>query len=307
MMRPPPGGTSPHKAHRSWPQKERICIACRGIIGGIGPSGATAAGGGAPPGGAAPGGGGPAPSAGGAPPPSPMASTALRHRGESATALTCRHRSAAAPLGLTPGQCTPKSERHTVRTAAICDWLAIPASLGLGLGGVSAGGVGPACAGSVGGAGGGPSAAGGAPAAGSGGLAAGAAAGTGAGSASSAAGFGPTASSAVLHGADTLPALRLRHCSASLPPGCTPAQCDMKSERQDWRIAAICSGDGCCAETSPNEPPSTTAAKIKAIDTPACSIFTVSLRMLQRHAAGSDYHRPACVVLPYCICFATSR
>ena len=67
MMRPPPGGTLPHNAHLSWPQNERICIAWRGIIGGIGPSGATAAGGGsAAGGGAAPGGGGAAaPASGG--------------------------------------------------------------------------------------------------------------------------------------------------------------------------------------------------------------------------------------------------
>ncbi len=58
MMRPPPGGTLPHNAHRSSPQNERICIAWRGIIGGIGPSGATAAGGGAPAGGTAAAGGG---------------------------------------------------------------------------------------------------------------------------------------------------------------------------------------------------------------------------------------------------------
>jgi hypothetical protein len=267
MMRPPPGGTSPHKAHRSWPQNESICIACRGISGGMGPSGAAAAGGG----------GGPAPSAGGAPPPSATASTALRHRGERAGALTCRHRRAAAPPGLTPGQCTRKSARQAARTAATCGWPGIPASLGPGPGGASPGGGGPACAGSAGAGGGASPAAGGGgvSAAGPGGLAAGSAAGAGAGSAPPAAGFGPTASSAALHGADTLPALRLRHCSASRPPGCTPAQCDMKSERQDWRIAAICSGDGCCARASPNQPLSIRAARITGIDTPVCSIFTV--------------------------------
>jgi hypothetical protein len=193
MMRPPPGGTSPHKAARSGPQNERISSAWRGRIGGIGPSGATAEGGAAA--GASGASGAAAP--GGGAPPSPMASTARRHRGESAAALTCKHRNAAAPPGLTPGQCTPKSERQAARTAPTCGEPGPAASFGIG----ADGGPGSA-AGSGGGAG--------AASAGPGLLAAGAGGG-GAGSAPPAAGFGPTASSADLQAADTLPALRLRH------------------------------------------------------------------------------------------------
>jgi hypothetical protein len=128
MMRPPPGGTSPHKAARSGPQNERISSAWRGRIGGIGPSGATAEGGAAA--GASGASGAAAP--GGGAPPSPMASTARRHRGESAAALTCKHRNAAAPPGLTPGQCTPKSERQAARTAPTCGEPGRAASFGIG-------------------------------------------------------------------------------------------------------------------------------------------------------------------------------
>jgi hypothetical protein len=36
-----------------------------------------------------------------------------------------------------------------------------------------------------------------------------------------------------------------RHCSASAPPGVTPEQFDMKSDRQDERMAFCCSAVGC--------------------------------------------------------------
>ncbi len=89
----------------------------------------------------------------------------------------------------------------------------------------------------------------GAAAAGGGGAAA---AGAGAGLAGAVAalslGRGETASSAVLQAGETLAALRLRHSSASRVPGLTPVQFDMKSERQEARIAEICSDVGCCAE-----------------------------------------------------------
>src|SRR5215470_19445334 len=44
---------------------------------------------------------------------------------------------------------------------------------------------------------------------------------------------GTTALTAVLQDADNLASLRLRHSNASLPPGCTPEQLAMKSERHD--------------------------------------------------------------------------
>ena len=54
-----------------------------------------------------------------------------------------------------------------------------------------------------------------------------------------AAGAGVIALTAVLHDPESLARLRLRHSSASLPPGVTPEQFAMKSERQEARIAAI--------------------------------------------------------------------
>jgi len=39
--------------------------------------------------------------------------------------------------------------------------------------------------------------------------------------------------------------LRWRHCSASAPPGVTPEQFAMKSERQFERIASRCASVGC--------------------------------------------------------------
>lgn len=54
----------------------------------------------------------------------------------------------------------------------------------------------------------------------------------------------PIAATALLHDGESLAELRCRHCSASAPPGCTPAQFDMKSERQDERMAAVCASVG---------------------------------------------------------------
>jgi hypothetical protein len=51
----------------------------------------------------------------------------------------------------------------------------------------------------------------------------------------------PTAATAVRQGADSFAELLARHCSAALPPGWTPEQCAMKSDRQAERIAAACS------------------------------------------------------------------
>jgi hypothetical protein len=238
MMRPPPGGTFPHSVRCSAPQKDKTRSATRGRIGGIGPSGATAGGGAAS-------GAEPAPGGCGAPP-SPMAITALRQGGDSAAALAWRQRKAAEPPGFTPGQCTPKSERQAARMAATCgDRGFLPSAAG-GPGGGGAAGSAIAAGGSAAAGGGG-----GAAAAGGGGAGA-AAAGAGAGFAGAAAGAalsggGPTASSAVLHDGDTLAALRLRHSSASLVPGLTPEHCAMKSERQEARIAEICSVVGCWA------------------------------------------------------------
>jgi hypothetical protein len=61
------------------------------------------------------------------------------------------------------------------------------------------------------------------------------------------AGGGMTALTAVLQADDSLATLRSRHCKASRPPGCTPEQFAMKSERQEPRIALTCAGVGCCA------------------------------------------------------------
>ena len=291
MMRPPPGGTFPHRVRCSAPQKESTASALRGRIGGIAPSGAS-------------GGGAPAPAGGGGAPPSPMAITALRQGGDKAAALACRQRKPAEPPGFTPGQCTPKSERQAARTAAACGDAALPRSSArvVGAGGAAgsaaaAGGSAAAGAGgtaAVAGGGGGAAAAGGAGAA---------AAGVGAGFAGAAAGAalsvgrGPTASSAVLHAGDTWAALRLRHSSASLVPGLPPVHCAMKSERQEARIAEICSGVGCWAAAASEVPTASPVASNTRTARQQPNV-TQSLPRCRRHVAQSGRRRRGCGVLP---------
>jgi len=57
----------------------------------------------------------------------------------------------------------------------------------------------------------------------------------------------PTAATALWHAAVSLAAWLLRHCSASMPPGCTPEQFAMKSERQAARMADFCASVGAAA------------------------------------------------------------
>jgi hypothetical protein len=57
----------------------------------------------------------------------------------------------------------------------------------------------------------------------------------------------PIAASAPWHGLESSAALRSRHCSAARVPGCTPEQCEMKSDLQEARIALICFALGCRA------------------------------------------------------------
>ncbi len=72
-------------------------------------------------------------------------------------------------------------------------------------------------------------------------LSAGAEGGAAAGGCAEAAGApGAIAASAVRQRDETSALLRSRHCSASGPPGATPEQCEMKSERQAARMAPIC-------------------------------------------------------------------
>jgi hypothetical protein len=168
---------------RSGSQNERICIALRGRMGGIGPSGATA--------GAADAAGAGVGAAEAAP---PRLATALLQAGDKAGALTSRQRSAAFPPGFTPGQWMPKSDRQPARSALICCVVGLLAAAAAGGAGVTIG------------------------AAAGGGADAGCAAGGGA-EVSVAGGFGPIASSADLQGADTRLALRIRQSKASLPPG----------------------------------------------------------------------------------------
>ena len=54
----------------------------------------------------------------------------------------------------------------------------------------------------------------------------------------------PIAATALRHAAESCASLLLRHCNASAPPGCTPAQRDMKSERHAARMAAFCCAVG---------------------------------------------------------------
>lgn len=46
---------------------------------------------------------------------------------------------------------------------------------------------------------------------------------------------------------ESLASLRCRHCRASLPPGVTPEQFEMKSERQAERMALRCASVGCAS------------------------------------------------------------
>lgn len=68
-----------------------------------------------------------------------------------------------------------------------------------------------------------------------------------AGAATTAGGGGEIALTAAWQPPESLPRLRLRHSRASLPPGVTPEQFAMKSERQFARMALVCAGVGCCA------------------------------------------------------------
>jgi len=77
--------------------------------------------------------------------PLPIAATALRHRGESCSALRSRHCRASAPPGLTPGQCATKSERHAARTALRSSALGAAASLAAGADGDAAAAGAGAC------------------------------------------------------------------------------------------------------------------------------------------------------------------
>jgi hypothetical protein len=185
--------------------------------------------------------------------------TASRQGGDNAAALACRHRKAAELPRFTPGQWMPTSEWQAARMAAIWGDGGRLLSPGGAPGGGGAVGSAVAAEGSLApgaSGGGGAGVCGDAAAAGGGADFAGA----GAGAALSA-GRGPTASSAVLQDGETLAALRLRHSSASRVPGVTPAHCAMKSERQDARIAEICSDDGCWAAA--NELPATSPVAIK--------------------------------------------
>jgi len=70
--------------------------------------------------------------------------------------------------------------------------------------------------------------------------------------------FGSVARTAVWQPADSFATLFWRQTKASLPPGVTPEQCDMKSERQFERIAL------CWAEVTWALALAASAAKINA-------------------------------------------
>lgn len=82
--------------------------------------------------------------------------------------------------------------------------------------------------------------------------------------------FAATASTAALQDAERLSCERSKHSNASLPPGSTPAQLAMKSERHAERIALRCSLVGCCARTeSTPRTTKTRTTKTRAIETRA--------------------------------------
>jgi hypothetical protein len=214
-MRPPPGGMPGQRTWASARQISTIMKARRGNTGRTGPSGGN-------PGAAAAVGGVAIPEVAGASPP-PIAATALLHGPDNCAALRCRHCRASAPPGVTPEQCAMKSERQAARTALVC------AALGLAVAGVAA-----AVDGFAAGFGAAGAAAGFGVVDGSG-AAAGAAVVAGVVAAGAAGGL--MALTAVWQAPESLLTLRLRHSKASLPPGVTPEQFAMKSERQDERMA----------------------------------------------------------------------
>jgi len=77
--------------------------------------------------------------------------------------------------------------------------------------------------------------------------AAGAGGATGVATAAGGAAAGEMALTAAWQPPESLAKLRFRHSKASLPPGCTPEQFAMKSERQFARMALACADVGCCA------------------------------------------------------------
>jgi hypothetical protein len=140
------------------------------------------------------------------------------------------------------------------RTAFNSSWVTVDA------GGVADGGA-AVCdefaAGDCAGAGGGAAAGGGVPAVG----------------AAGACSFAATASTAVLQDAERSSCERSKHSNASLPPGSTPAQLAIKSERHAERIALRCSLVGCCAraEWTPSAT-KTRAIEAKAINNRRASV-----------------------------------
>lgn len=89
--------------------------------------------------------------------------------------------------------------------------------------------------------------------------------------AAGAAGGDMVAPTAVLQDDESLATLRCRHSRASRPPGCTPEQFAMKSERQDARMALACADVGCCAWAGPSanaasSPAATTVTKSNLSD-----------------------------------------
>jgi hypothetical protein len=136
-----------------------------------------------------------------------------------------------------------KSDRHAARMALTCSGLGCCASPGGPDGGTPACGWTPGLRARV--VGGAPSA-GGAPSGGCasppGGLAAGPPDSLPGGGAAPA-----IAATARRHEVDKCDEFSCRHCTASTPPGCTPRQCAMKSDRHAVRTALTCSGLGCAS------------------------------------------------------------
>jgi hypothetical protein len=110
------------------------------------------------------------------------------------------------------------------------------------------------------------------------GVAAGAVAAAGAGAAGVEAGAA-IALTALRQAADNLPSLRRRHSSASLPPGWTPEQLAMKSERQEPRIASRCAWVGCCAKAGVSASAATHPATSEDRNIEAFLAFSGTVRM----------------------------
>src|SRR3984957_14369806 len=112
------------------------------------------------------------------------------------------------------------------------------------------------------------------------------AAGAGVAAAAGSAGFGAAAFTAAWQDGESLASLRSRHSNASLPPGWTPEQLAMKSERQAARMASRWASVGCWAAACSQDSVSSRPANAKYLN-----IAWPFPRRGRRHVLPRNMHR----------------